>query len=96
MSDTDSNDVERFYQERELQYQDCNIREHADGKRYIVDCPGCKSPMILGEGWMGCRIPECPDCNQTADSWATDPRISADRAEKLADGSADIPELVRP
>jgi peptide subunit release factor 1 (eRF1) len=90
-----SDDIEQFYRERERQYQDLNIREHVDGERYIVDCPGCETPMILGEGWMGCRIPECPDCNQTADSWTSDPRISVDRAEALADGPADVTGLVR-
>jgi hypothetical protein len=88
-------DIEAFYEEREAQYRELNIREHRDGERYIVDCPGCEAPMVLGEGWMGCSIPTCPDCNDTADSWASDPRVSEERAELLAAGEPDVTELVR-
>jgi peptide subunit release factor 1 (eRF1) len=88
-------EIEQFYQEREEQYRTLNVREHVDGERYIVDCSGCGQPMILGDGWMGCKIPDCPDCNETADSWTDDPRIPEHRAETLAGGEANIRELVR-
>lgn len=87
--------VEEFYQDREEQYRALNIREHFAEGKYIVDCPGCGESMVLGEGWMGCSIPECPDCNETADSWVSDPRISEEKADRLADGEADVTELVR-
>jgi len=96
MSETETTDeIEQFYQDREDQYRALNIREHVDGARYIVDCPDCATPMVLGDGWMGCSIPSCPDCNDTADSWRSDPRISEDRAAVVADGDADVTELVR-
>jgi hypothetical protein len=95
LSDGTERTVEEFYQEREEQYRQLNIREHFLDQKYIVDCPGCGQAMVLGERWMGCNIPECPACNDTADSWMTDPTISEERAERLADGSADITELVR-
>lgn len=88
-------DIEAFYEEREAEYRELNIREHRDGERYIVDCPDCGTPMVLGEGWMGCRIPACPGCNDTADSWASDPRITEYRAATLAVCKADVTELVR-
>jgi hypothetical protein len=88
-------DGDAYYRTREKQYAKLNIRHHFDGKRYLVDCPGCAESMVLGDGWMGLRIPECPDCNDTADSWVTDPRVSPERADILADGNADIEELVR-
>lgn len=54
----------------------------------VVDCPGCETPMHLGQYWgelidEGHDVPECPDCNDTADEWSTDPRISEARAEEL-------------
>lgn len=83
------------YAEREAQYAEFNIRHHVDGHRFIVDCPGCGSSMILGQGWMGCRLPECPDCNDSADEWAYEPRIDEEQATRLSDGPADVSELVR-
>lgn len=94
-TNTNTDDVEQFYAEREAQYCELTIREHQREGKYIVDCPGCGESMVLGEGWMGCNIPECPDCNETADSWATDPRIDDETAEALADGEPEISELVR-
>lgn len=97
MSDTELDQrVEELYEEREQQYRDLNVRDHVDGKRFIVDCPGeCGRPMVLGRGWMGCTIPKCPECNDSADSWSEDPRISEGKAETVSDGPADITELVR-
>lgn len=88
-------EVEQFYEEREEQYRELNARAHVGVSKFIVDCPGCGSPMVLGKGWMGCSIPECPDCNDTDDEWIVDPRVSEARAEELSTGDADVTELVR-
>ncbi|WP_276257187.1 hypothetical protein [Halomontanus rarus] len=88
-------DVEAYYRERESEYRDLNARDHREEGMFIIDCPGCGSSMVLGTGWMGCSVPACPECNDTADTWAFEPRISEERAEELSTGEADVTELVR-
>lgn len=88
--------VEEFYREREEEYRELNARDHADEPdKFIIDCPGCSTPMVLGQFWKGCSVPACPDCNDTADEWAFEPRISEDRADEIAAEETDITELVR-
>lgn len=50
---------------------------------FVVRCPDCGEWMHLGYHWSGLSIPACPDCNDTADTWKNDPRISEGRAESL-------------
>lgn len=95
MTVTDA-DIEAHYTEREQEYENLNARAHAnDESKFIIDCPGCGTPMVLGQFWKGCSVPACPDCNETADTWAFEPRISEDRAEAIAADETDISELVR-
>ncbi|ELZ05776.1 hypothetical protein [Natrialba aegyptia] len=89
-------DVEQFYDDREAEYRDLNARHHAeDPSKFIVDCPGCGSPMVLGQFWKGCSVPACPDCNDTADTWAFEPRVSEREADIVAADETDVSELVR-
>lgn len=95
MTVTDA-DIEAHYAEREQEYEDLNARDHAtDETKFIIDCPDCGTPMVLGQFWKGCSVPSCPDCNETADTWAFEPRISEERAEEIAAAETDISELVR-
>ena len=92
----DESDVEEFYREREDKYRELNAREHAtDESKFIVDCPDCGTSMVLGQFWKGCSVPACPDCNETADTWAFEPRISEERADEIAADETDIAKLVR-
>ncbi|MFC4553595.1 MULTISPECIES: hypothetical protein [Halorussus] len=88
-------DLEEFYAERIEQYRDLNARDSTQDGYFIVDCPGeCGRPMHLGRGWRGCSIPTCPSCNETADEWGDDPRISEERADELAAEETSVRELV--
>ena len=88
-------DLEAFYEERIEQYEQLNARDSTKDGYFIVDCPGeCSEPMHLGSGWQGCSVPACPDCNDTADSWRDDPRISEERAAELATDDRSVRELV--
>ncbi len=89
-------DVAEYYRERVREYQELNARAHADDDaKFIIDCPDCETPMVLGQYWKGVSVPACPDCNDTADTWAFEPRISEERADEIAADETDISELVR-
>lgn len=89
-------DVQQFYAEREAEYRELNARTHtSEPDTFIVDCPDCATPMVLGQFWKGCSVPACPDCNDTADTWAFDPCISETHADAIAADETDISELVR-
>jgi hypothetical protein len=53
----------------------------------VVQCPDCLDPMLLGKWWRelilgdGHEIPYCPECNESADSWADDAEPKMDGAE---------------
>lgn len=61
---------------------------------FVVRCSSCGDWMHLGYYWSGLSIPACPDCNDSADSWGSDPRIAEDRAESLKGERRCLSELV--
>lgn len=96
MSHVTDVDVAEHFAELGAEYQEQNARAHADNEsKFIIDCPDCGTPMVLGQFWKGCSVPACPDCNDTADTWAFEPRISDERADEIAADQTDISELVR-
>jgi hypothetical protein len=89
-------DVEEFYAERIELYRELNAHDATADGYFVIDCPGeCGRPMHLGAGWRGCKPPACPDCNETADEWTDDPRVSDAKAESLKADEANVERLVK-
>lgn len=89
-------DLEAFYEERIEQYRALNAHDATRDGYFIIQCPGeCGRPMLLGSGHRGCKPMACPECNETADSWTDDPRISEARAESLKADDANVEGLVK-
>lgn len=81
-------------EERATEYKKLDAWASEVDGHMIVRCPDCETPMHLGRGWRGCSIPECPDCNETADTWTFEPTISEARARELAADDRQFSKLV--
>ncbi len=91
-----SESLEAFYAERIDLYRELNAHDATREGFFIIDCPGeCGQPMLLGAGWQGTKPPACPECNETADSWTDDPRISEEKAAELKADDANVEGLVK-
>jgi hypothetical protein len=95
MTDSDGG-VEQHINEMKEEYVELDAWASKVPGKFIVRCPACETPMHLGEGWRGCHIPECPDCNDTADEWVDDPRVSDEQAHELLADERQFKELILP
>lgn len=90
-----TSDLEEYFRERIEEYEDLNAHDTTRDDFFLIDCPGeCGRPMLLGPGWRGMAPPACIECNDTADTWTKDVRISEDEAEALKTDEANVRELV--
>lgn len=74
--------------ERRAEYERLDAHDaDVDGGEawFLVRCPSCGTWMLLGWGWRGTSIPECPSCTSTGDRWraGADPRVGPADAERL-------------
>lgn len=96
MTRDDSGAAKHHFKKRAEEYNEHDAWDSTREGYFLIRCPGCETPMHLGEGWRGCPIPECPDCNETADEWTDDPRITEERASELTADSQNLAELITP
>jgi hypothetical protein len=82
-------------EERKDEYLELDAWDSKLDAKWLIRCPGCGKPMLLGDGWTGCSIPECPECNDTADEWSYDPVVTESQAKELAADERNFSELIQ-
>lgn len=83
-------------EERRKEYKALAAHDSKQEGYFVVRCPDCGSWMHLGPGWRSCSIPNCPECNGSADEWADDPVISENYAEHVKSEERNLDALLEP